>query len=117
MLYTLLLPVAVPESGAQGLKPSDMSGKLEDSQNSQDPEYLVSLCNILDGVLWGEKVQRDRDKEGENSKKVNTIQEWKEEVNLKGKSLCKFLFCLLYIMLAAPQDVFDSFPMWHKHKV
>ena len=45
-----------------------MSGKLEDSQNSQDPEYLGSLGNILDGVLGGEKVQRDGDKEGENSK-------------------------------------------------
>ena len=68
MLYMLLLPVAVPESGAQSLEPSDMSGKLEDSQNSQDPEYLGSLGNILDGVLGGEKVQRDGDKEGENSK-------------------------------------------------
>ena len=75
MLYTLLLPVAVPESGAQGLKPSDMSGKLEDSQNSQDPEYLGSLGNILDRVLRGEKVQRDGDKEGKDSKKVNNIEE------------------------------------------
>ena len=75
MLYTLLLPVAVPESGAQGLKPSDMSGKLEDSQNSQDPEYLGSLGNILYRVLRGEKVQRDGDKEGKDSKKVNNIEE------------------------------------------
>ena len=45
-----------------------MSGKLEDSQNSQDSEYLGSLGNILDRVLGGEKVQRDGEKEGENSK-------------------------------------------------
>ena len=67
-LYIILLPLAVPESGAQSLKPSDMSGKLENPQNSQDPEYLGSLGNILDGVLGGEKVQGDGDKEGEDSK-------------------------------------------------
>jgi hypothetical protein len=80
-----VLPVAVPECGAQSLKPSDMPGKLENSQNSQDPEYLGSLGNILDRVLRGEKVQRDGDKEGEDAKKVNNIEEWKEEVKLKEK--------------------------------
>ena len=68
MLFTILLPVAVPERGAQSLEPSDMSGKLENPQDSQDPEYLGSLGNILDRVLRGEKVRRDGDKEGENSK-------------------------------------------------
>ena len=52
-----------------------MSGKLENPQDSQDPEYLGSLGNILDRVLRGEKVQRDGDKEGEDAKKVNNIEE------------------------------------------
>ena len=85
LLYTILLPVAVPECGAQSLEPSDMSGKLENPQDSQDPEYLGSLGNILDRVLGGKKVQRDGDKEGEDAKKVNNIEEGKEEVKLKEK--------------------------------
>ena len=75
--------MAVPERGAQSLEPSDMPRKLEDSQNSQDPEYLGSLGNILDRVLRGEKVQRDGDKEGEDAKEVNNVEEGNEEVKLK----------------------------------
>ena len=78
-----VLPVAVPECGAQSLKPSDMPGKLENSQNSQDPEYLGSLGNILEGVLGREKVQGDGDKEGEDAKEVNYVEEGNQEVKLK----------------------------------
>ena len=75
--------MAVPESGAQSLKPSDMSGKLENPQDSQDPEYLGSLGNILEGVLRGEKVQGDGDKEGEDAKEVYNVEEGNQEVKLK----------------------------------
>ena len=54
------LPVAVPQCCAQSLKPSDMPGKLKNPRNSQDPEYLGSLGNILDVVLGGDKVQGDK---------------------------------------------------------
>ena len=87
--------MAIPECGAQSLKPSDMPGKLENSQNSQDPEYLGSLGNILDRVLRGEKVQRDGDKEGEDAKKVNNIEEGKEEVKLKEKIYVTSLLIVL----------------------
>ena len=67
--------MAVPEGGAQGLETSDMSGQLEDSEDSENSEDLCSLGNVLDGVLGREKVKDDRDKEWEDSKKVNYIEE------------------------------------------
>ena len=67
--------MAVPEGGAQGLQSSDMSGQFEDSEDSKNSEDLRSLGDVLDGVLGREKVKDDRDKEWEDSKKVNYIEE------------------------------------------
>ena len=67
--------MAVPEGGAQGLETSDMSGQFEDSEDSKNSEDLRSLGDVLDRVLGREKVKDDRDKEWEDSKKVNYIEE------------------------------------------
>ena len=67
--------MAVPEGGAQGLQSSDVSGQFEDSEDSKNSEDLCSLGDVLDGVLGREKVKDDRDKEWEDSKKVNYIEE------------------------------------------
>ena len=74
--------MTVPERGAECLEPSDMSGKLENSQNSENPEDLGGLGDVLEGVLGGEEVEQHTDKEGEDAKKVNNVEKRKEEVNL-----------------------------------
>ena len=78
-----VLPVAVPEGGPEGLEPGDMAREFENSKDSEDSKDLCSLGDILDGVLGGEEVEQDRDKEGEDAKKVNNVKEGKEKVNLK----------------------------------
>ena len=66
--------MTVPQCGPQRLQPCDMSGEFEDPEDSEDPEDLRGLGDILQGVLRGELVEDQRDKEREDPEEVDYIQ-------------------------------------------
>ena len=75
--------MTILKSCTQSLQSSDMSWQFENSQNSEDSENLGSLRNIFKGVLGREKVEKHGDKEGENSKKVDNVEEGDKKLKLK----------------------------------
>ena len=44
-------PVAVSEGGAKSLQSCDVSGELENPENTEDSENLGCLGDVLEGVL------------------------------------------------------------------
>ena len=44
-------PVAVSEGGAKSLQSGDVSGELENPENTEDSENLGCLGDVLEGVL------------------------------------------------------------------
>lgn len=60
--------MAVSECEAECLEARNVTGQFEYSENSQNTEYLSRLCHPLKRILGVEKVQEDRDEEGQNSK-------------------------------------------------
>ena len=65
--------MTVPQGGAQRLQTCDMSRQLENPEDPEDPEDLRSLGDILQGVLRGQLVENQGDKEWEDSKEVDYI--------------------------------------------
>ena len=68
-----MIPVAVSESEAKCLEASDVTGQFEYSEDSQNAEYLSCLRHPLERILGVEKVQEDRDEEGQNAKQINDV--------------------------------------------
>ena len=68
-----MIPVAVSESEAKCLEASDVTGQFEYSENSQNAEYLSRLRHPLESILGVEKIQEDRDEEGQDAKQNNDV--------------------------------------------
>ena len=84
----LFTPVAVLQSGAQGLKTSNVSGELENPQDPEDAKDLGRLGEMVEGIPT-EAVEDQGEEEGEDPKEVDHIQEVEDEVPLVKVSTVK----------------------------
>ena len=90
-------PVAVSEGGAKSLQSCDVSGELENPENTEDSENLGCLGDVLEGVLWREQVEKNRDEEGEDPHQVDHVQERDQEFKLEMmSSLLKLFWRVFY---------------------
>ena len=55
------------------LKFTNVTGQFEYSENSQNAEYLSRLRHPLERILGVEKIQEDRDEEGQDAKQINDV--------------------------------------------
>ena len=92
IIDTLLTPVAVLQSGAQGLKTSNVSGELENPEDPEDAKDLGRLGEVVEGVVRVEAIEDQGEEEGEDAKEVDHVQEVEDEIPLEKVSAVKKWF-------------------------
>ena len=105
--------MAVSESCSKSFQTSDVSGEFEYSENSQDSEDLSRLGDVLERVGWGDEIETNRDKEGEDSKKINDVEERGDEIKLVGSNNQPenmILSSLIVFMNSLPDNILQRKP-------